>query len=215
MKTSLKLCGLRNESEVALVPAGGVAGFVIGVPTSPRNLTKESAAALIDHVPKEAEAWAVVVDPTTTMIHELFDEVGVDRVQIYGGVPADLDFLEIHHLVPSLPVPLAGASGEPPKVPPAEDYPRLHLDAAGAPLPDGSPILPNWEICAQIVDSQPGRKFTLAGGLVPENVGEALTAVRPWGVDVAAGVEREPGVKDSARVQAFIAAIEAYESTHN
>ncbi|MCI4351139.1 MAG: hypothetical protein L3K15_06475 [Thermoplasmata archaeon] len=214
MRTSLKLCGLTREADVVLVPPGGVAGFVIGVPSSPRNLTKEVAAELLDHVPKEAEAWAVVVAPSSSMIHELFDEVGVDRVQVYGGLPTDLEFLEIHHLVPSLAVPPAGVAGEPPKVPPAEDYPRLHLDAAGDPLSGGSGTVTNWEICAQIVDAQPGRKFTLAGGLVPENVGEALAAVHPWGLDVTVGVEREPGVKDPDRVRAFIAAVEAYESTH-
>ncbi|MCI4318873.1 MAG: phosphoribosylanthranilate isomerase [Thermoplasmata archaeon] len=212
MKLSLKLGALTRAEDVALVPSGGVAGFLIGAASSPRNLTKEAAAALIEHVPKEAEAWAVVVSPSADDVHALFDEVGVDRVQVYGATPDGLEFLEIHHLVPSLPVPPVGVEGESPKVPPAEDYPRLHLDAAGDPIATGSALVPNWEICAQIVDAQPGRKFTLAGGLTAENVAEALGIVHPWGLDVTVGVEQNAGVLDPARLHAFVAAIEAFET---
>ena len=212
MKLSLKLGGLTRADDVGLVPAGGVAGFLIGAPASPRNLTKEAAAALIERVPKEAEAWAVVVGPTADEIHALFDEVGVDRVQVYGAIPDGLEFLELHHLVPSLAVPPVGVEGESPKVPPAEDFPRLHLDAAGDAVASGSARVPNWEICAQIVDTQPGRKFTLAGGLTAENVAEALGIVHPWGLDVTLGVERAPGVLDPSRLQAFVTAIEAHET---
>ncbi|HZY69692.1 MAG TPA: phosphoribosylanthranilate isomerase [Thermoplasmata archaeon] len=211
MKTSVKFCGLRDPATIGLVPAGGVAGFVIDVPDSPRNLASTDAAALVGQVPKEAEAWAVVVDPTADQIHRLFDEVGVDRVQVYGAVPEGLEFLEIHHLVPSLPVGLPGSGAPAPKVPPAEDYPRLHLDAAGQPLPGGSGVRPDWETCAQIVDTQPGRKFTLAGGLTAENVGEALAQVHPWGVDVSSGIERERGVKDPERMRAFLEAVTKFE----
>ena len=49
----------------------------------------------------------------------------------------------------------------------------------------------------------------LSGGLTPENVGEAIAQVRPWAVDVASGTEREPGVKDPAKVEAFVAAVRA------
>lgn len=214
MKTSVKFCGLRDPATIALVPGGGVAGFVIDVPSSPRTLSTSEAAALIEFVPKEAEAWAVVVDPTAEQIHGLFDEVGVDRVQVYGAIPEGLEFLEIHHLVPSLAVGLPGSGAPPPKVPPAEDFSRLHLDAAGQPLPGGSGVVPDWEMCAQIVDAQPGRKITLAGGLTAENVGEALARVRPWGVDVSSGIERERGVKDPERMQAFLAAVTKSEEGH-
>ena len=214
MKTTVKFCGLTQAESVALVPAGGIAGFVIDVPESPRNLTIDRVAALIDNVPTEAEAWAVVVDPPADVIHRLFDEAGVDRIQVYGAVPADLEFLEVHHVVPSLPIPPPGSDAPDPPIPPAEDYSRLHLDAAGGPLPGGSGIRSDWTRCARIIDTQPGRKFLLAGGLNAENVAQALAEVRPWGVDVSSGVESSPGVKDPARMNAFLAAIERYESQH-
>jgi phosphoribosylanthranilate isomerase len=214
MKTFVKFCGLRDPAHIKMVPAGGAAGFVINVPASPRNLSPESAVDLIAHVPTEAEAWAVVVDPSADLLHRLFEEVGVDRVQVYGKIPAGLEFLEVHHLVPSVPIPPSAAGSEEPMIPPAEDFPRIHLDAAGQPLPGGSGTRPDWEMCARIVDGHPGRKFVLAGGLAPENVADALGSIRPWGVDVSSGIESAPGVKDPAKMQAFVQAVEAFESGH-
>jgi phosphoribosylanthranilate isomerase len=214
MKTFVKFCGLKEPAAVALAPEGGAAGFVINVPASPRNLTIADAVALIEHVPTGAEAWAVVVDPTTDLIHQIFDEVGVDRIQVHGKIPDGLDFLEIHHLVPSLPVPASPDAGPIPELPPAESYPRVHLDAAGGPLPGGSGTRPDWGICATLVQKAPGRKLVLAGGLTPENVAEALSAVAPWGVDVSSGVESSPGVKDLDRMRAFLAAVEGWEKSH-
>lgn len=88
------------------------------------------------------------------------------------------------------------------------------MDASGGPLPGGSGIRPDWEVCARLVDGNPGRKFVLAGGLTAENVGEALATVRPWGIDVSSGVEGAPGQKDIAKMRAFVAAVLAFESTH-
>ncbi len=214
MRTFVKFCGLTDPESLAEVPDGGAAGFVIDVPQSPRNLAPERAAELIANVPPDAEAWAVVVRPSAELIHRLFDETGVDRVQVYGPVPGGLEFLEIHHLVPSVPVAPAGADAPMPTIPPAEDFSRVHLDAAGQPLPGGNGTRPDWEVCARIVDAHPGRKFVLAGGLTPENVGDALATVRPWGVDVSSGVESRPGVKDVEKMRAFVRAVEAFEKGH-
>ncbi|MGA8276507.1 MAG: phosphoribosylanthranilate isomerase [Thermoplasmata archaeon] len=214
MKTFLKFCGLSRDDTLAEVPAGGAAGFVVNVPDSPRNVSIERASELVALVPSEAEAWGVVVNPSAELLRQLFDEVGVDRIQVYGEVPDGLDFLELHHLVPSVPVAQAAAGTPDPTVPPAETYPRIHMDASGGPLPGGSGIRPDWEVCARLVDGNPGRKFVLAGGLTAENVGEALATVRPWGIDVSSGVEGAPGQKDIAKMRAFVAAVLAFESTH-
>ncbi len=214
MRTFVKFCGLKEESTVKEVPSGGAAGFVVEVAASPRNISLEVAASLIEHVPTEAEAWAVVVNPTAELIHRLFEEVGVDRIQVYGPVPAGLEFLEVHHLVPSIPVGPPGGNLPEPTVPPAEDYPRIHLDAAGQPLPGGSGARPDWEVCARIVDANPGRKFVLAGGLTAENVADALATVRPWGLDVSSGIESAPGVKDIEKMRAFLHSVTDYESSH-
>ncbi|MCI4368105.1 MAG: hypothetical protein L3K09_00870 [Thermoplasmata archaeon] len=212
MKTFVKLSGLTEPEAVKLVPDGGAAGFIIDVPGSPRSLSIEAAAALLDSVPTEAEAWAVVSRPSAELVHRLFDEIGVDRVQVYGPIPDGLEYLEIHHLVPSLPVPAAGSSDPDPPVPPADDYVRLHLDLAGDPLGGGSEHRPDWERCARMVNEQPGRKLVLAGGLTAENVAEALGVVRPWGLDVGRGIERPTGGADPQLIRAFLAAVKATES---
>jgi phosphoribosylanthranilate isomerase len=214
VKTFVKLCGLTDPATVPEVPAGGAAGFVVDVPGSPRTLGTEAAARLVELVPPEAEAWAVVVAPSAELVHRLFDEVGVDRVQLYGAVPAGLEFLEVHHIVPSVGIPTSSPGSELPHIPPAEDHPRIHLDAAGQPLPGGSGTRPDWELCAQLVDRNPGRKFVLAGGLSAENVADALATVRPWGVDVSSGIESAPGRKDVEKMRAFVRAVEKFEEGH-
>jgi phosphoribosylanthranilate isomerase len=214
VKTFVKLCGLTEAEVCRAVPDGGAAGFVIGVEASPRNVTPERAAELVAEVPNGAEVWAVVANPSAELIHSLFDSVGVDRVQVYGPIPDGLEFLEVHHLVPSLPVGPAESGLPAPPVPPAESFPRIHLDAAGDPLPGGSGTRPDWAICAGLIESNPGRKFVLAGALTAANVAEALAAVRPWGVDVSAGVEDAPGHKDVAKIRAFLQAVEAHEKTN-
>ncbi len=214
MKTFVKLCGLREEAAIQRVPEGGAAGFVVGVPASPRNLTVEEIAERVPLVPSNAEAWAVTVAPTAELVRRLFDEAGVDRIQVYGAIPDGLDFLERHHLVPSLPLGRAGEPGSAPAVPPAEEFPRLHLDTGRGALPGGSGETGNWAVAAQLVNDHPGRKFVLAGGLTPENVTAALDEVHPWGVDVSSGIERAPGVKDLARIDQFLAAVAEYERRH-
>jgi phosphoribosylanthranilate isomerase len=214
MKTFVKFCGLRDAESVALVPSGGAAGFVVEVADSPRTLTVERVAELLESVPTEAEAWAVVVAPSEALIHRLFDEAGVDRIQVYGEIPTGLDFLEVHHLVPSVAVGVSGSGATEPTIPPSESYPRIHLDAAGQPVPGGSGVRPDWEVCAKLVDANPGRKFVLGGGLTPENVAEALALVRPWGVDVSSGIESTPGVKDLEKMRSFLRAVEEFEGTH-
>lgn len=211
MRTFVKFCGLRDPASLAEVPAGGAAGFVVGVASSPRNVTPEEARALVDRLPSEVEAWAVTVRPTAEFVRRLFDEVGVDRIQVYGPVPDDLDFLERHHLVPSVALPPQGTAGEPPPLPPVEEYPRLHLDTSGQTTPGGSAVRSNWEVAARLVDGNPGRKFLLSGGLSSENVFDALTSVRVWGVDVSSGIESAPGVKDPVKMRAFAAAVERFE----
>ena len=81
--------------------------------------------------------------------------------------------------------------------------PKLLVDAAVPQAYGGTGHLADWEIARALAQRA---EILLAGGLTPDNVAEAVRAVRPWGVDVSSGVEAAPGRKDPARVRAFIAA---------
>jgi phosphoribosylanthranilate isomerase len=207
VRTFVKFTGITDEHLLTAVPDGGAAGFVVDVPTSPHNLSIEAATALVEKVAPGVEVWAVTASPPAGLVHRLFDEMGVDRIQIYGTVPSGLEFLETHHIVPSLPIRPAGSDAALPRVPTPEEHPILHLDSVGDPLPRGSPDIPDWEACRGLVDAHPGRKLVLAGGLTVENVEEALLAVRPWGLDVSKGVQGPDGNLDPKMMQAFLAAV--------
>ena len=73
----------------------------------------------------------------------------------------------------------------------------------------GSGKVFDWKLCGE---APPGMRMILAGGLTPDNVGDAVAAVQPWGVDVLTGVEREPGRKDAVKVRQFVAAAKAAEA---
>src|SRR5580693_5487865 len=212
MRTFVRFGGLTNAAAAGLVPEGSAGGFVVGVPPSPRNLEESAVGELIDALPNGAEAWAQVQDPTADQVRRLFNDVGVDRIEVHGVVPEGLEFLEIHHLVPALPIPLPGIDGPLPKVPPPEDAPMLVLETVGPGLVDGHSVLANWEICQRIVDEQPGRKLVLSGGVTLENLAEALSLVHPWGVGVGAVLERVPGEYDPEKVRRFLEATSASEA---
>jgi phosphoribosylanthranilate isomerase len=81
----------------------------------------------------------------------------------------------------------------------------LMLDTAAGPYRGGSGVTFDWEVARRLAEELP---IVLAGGLTPENVGDAIARVRPWAVDVASGTETD-GRKDPARVRAFIEAVRA------
>ncbi len=210
MKTFVKFCGITDATALADAPEeDGAIGLVIGVPGSPRNLPIPRATEIAAEVPSRLEIWGVMVDPTLDAIREAFEGIGVDWIQVHGRIPEGLDRIEYHRIVPSVPVPPGGAEVEPPTPPEDAEFRRVHLDVAGGSMPGGTGATPSWPACARLVDALPGRKVVLGGGLTPENVGEAIAHVHPWGVDVSSGIESSPGRKDPDRMRRFRAAVRA------
>lgn len=215
MRTFVKFCGITDEHAIELAPEDGAIGLVLDVPSSPRNLTFERAAELAEKVPPHAEVWAVTVNPSSETVSRIFNEVGVDWIQVHGALPESLEWVERHRLVPSVAIPSGGEEVEPPVLPVDDQFRRIHLDVAGEAMPGGTGHVPSWPACARVVEASPGRKVILGGGLRAENVAAALSAVHPWGVDVSSGVEDAPGHKDLGKMQRFLEAVAAWEEANH
>lgn len=190
--TWVKVCGLSRVEEVeAAVAAGADAvGFVFFAP-SPRNVTPDHARRLGTGAP--VVTVAVTVDLDADSLLHVAEVAGVQAVQPHGEHAAVAAAAAVSAGLAVLrPVAVDG----PPDLStvPADELPLLDSDAIGG---TGAPFDWSW---LDGVD----RRFVLAGGLGPENVAGAVARIHPWGVDASSGLESAPGIKDLARVAAFV-----------
>jgi phosphoribosylanthranilate isomerase len=193
----VKICGItRLEDGLAAARLGADAlGFNFW-PRSRRYLTPEAAAAVVAGLPAGILPVGVFVDPDRETLLRAIATSGVRAVQLHGDEPPEL--------CQGLPVPVVKGI----RVRDAHSLAQLAsyevagflLDSA-TPGYGGSGTAFDWTLAAEAAENVP---IWLAGGLTPENVGEAVRRVHPHGVDVASGVESAPGVKDLAKVEAFV-----------
>ncbi len=193
--TAIKICGLTRKEDVAAAVALGadLLGFNFAAP-SPRRITIETARDLAAAAPPDALKVGVFVRENRDAIARAVFEASLDLVQLHRPV----------HLadVAWSPVPIIAAVGA--EDPPTYDVlPRLSAILWDASTGRGS--VGDWSALASR-RSLPVRQF-LAGGLTPENVGDAIRRLRPDGVDVASGVESAPGIKDPDKLERFFAAV--------
>jgi len=205
----VKICGLRTPADVAAVAAAGAgyAGFVF-FPKSPRHLTIAAARDLALGAPDGLCKVALVVDMDDAGLDAIVEAVPLDMLQLHGHESADR-VAEVKARY-GLPVMKAmGVAGE-------DDLALLRemslvadqllvdaKPAPGAALPGGNGLAFDWRLLV-------GRKWLcpwmLAGGLTPENVAQAIRLTGARQVDVSSGVESAPGVKDAAKIAAFVEA---------
>jgi phosphoribosylanthranilate isomerase len=187
--TVVKFCGMTRTEDLALACELGVAavGFVLW-PRSPRHVQTSTMSALIRTLPREVVPVAVFVDPTAEDIDRAVD-AGARIVQIHGRAPAFARSAE-HWRAVSLDDDLAA-------LPPSA---TLLLDAHDPDRRGGTGRTIDWERAVPIAAA---RRVMLAGGLTPANVAAAIRQVRPYGVDVASGIEERPGIKSAAAMRAF------------
>lgn len=191
--TWIKLCGMRTESDVAAAQAAGAdaVGFVTAQRSSrfvsPATAAEIGAGCSIarflvteDEPPEEVLAAALLA--------------GVTGVQPHGEHARDAALLALAAGYDVL-YPIIVAPGA-----------DLEAPTGAIPILDGPVPGSGIGIDLSMVASPPAQ-FVVAGGLTPDNVGEVLTRLRPYGVDVSSGIERERGVKDPELMQRFVEAV--------
>lgn len=201
MRVFVKICGLSTPRAVAAaVEAGADAlGFVFA--ESPRQVTPKRAAQLCRDVPPVMIRVAVMRHPAPAEWQAVAETFEPDWLQTDAP---DFAGLDVPERFGRLPVVRDTDALDPSALPAAE---LLLFEAAGS----GQGMQADWDRAAQLAA---GRQIVLAGGLTPDNVGEAIARVRPYGVDVSSGVESRRGVKDTGRIAAFIEAVRDAERHH-
>jgi phosphoribosylanthranilate isomerase len=206
----IKICGIKTlESALAAVKAGAdMLGFNF-YPLSPRYITPEKCAEIVASLKLRGARFTgvgVFVNEPVQQMLEIMADCGLDLAQLSGD--------ELTENLSALPGKTFKAV-RPRSLPEADELlskfgrvqaPALLVDAHVEGAYGGAGETGDWAVARHLAQQAP---ILLAGGLNPENVAAAVTAVSPWGVDVASGVESSPGVKDPAKISAFIAAARA------
>jgi phosphoribosylanthranilate isomerase len=199
MAVRVKICGItRIEDLDAACAAGADAlGFVFYA-KSPRNLEIEQAAALIKSLPPFIQSVGLFVDAEPTFIRHVLDHAPLDTLQFHGDESPDYCRQFARPYLKAIRVrqdkDLVKCAAD------YDDARGLLLDAYVPGVPGGTGERFDWSL----IPAGLSRPIVLSGGLTPENVADAVRQVRPWAVDVSSGVERSKGIKDAARVAAFI-----------
>jgi len=202
----IKICGVTRGEDAELLAELGVDAIGLNFyPKSPRFVTLEQARSLLPHCGPFMSTVGVFVSNDPLVDHAEALSLGLRAWQTYSEKPVHIDGISSAH-IPAY------------RVKTAEDLERVRRDLAvvrpAAVLIDsyvpgelgGTGHVAPWHLLAEF---DPGAPLILAGGLTPDNVAEAIRIVRPWGVDVASGVESAPGIKEEGRVRAFVEAVRA------
>ena len=195
----VKICGITNPKDGRMAARLGAdaVGFNF-YRRSPRYVTPERARAILAALPPFITPVGVFVNEAPDKVHEICEFVGLDTAQFHGDErPRDLQGYSRLKRIKAV------------RVATERDVQRLELYQVEAYLLDAS--VPgqlggtgetfNWELAREALRCGP---IILAGGLTPENVEEAIQVAEPYAVDVASGVETEPGVKDRDLMEEFI-----------
>lgn len=194
----IKICGITNlDDALRTVEAGADAlGFVF-FQGSPRNISPDAAAAIIRRLPPFVQTVGLFVNEEPETVNAIADRCGLDLVQLHGDESAEYCRLVKRRIIKAIRVKDASSLDA------MGDYPvaACLLDAWSPAARGGTGTTFNWYIAAGAAAAQP---IILAGGLTPDNVADAIAAVKPYAVDVSSGVECAPGIKDAGLVARFI-----------
>lgn len=206
----VKICGLTRPEDAELADASGAAYLGVIFAGGPRQRPVAQARATL--AGRRARKAGVFAEQEPGQIADIAAEVGLDVVQLHGV--AHVERVQAVRAATGLEVwaVLRTADGVLPENAEdiAEEADALVVDALVPGQLGGTGVAVPWIVLGESLDAmERGHRVVLAGGLTPENVEEAIDYVSPMIVDVSSGVESSPGIKDHARVRAFIAAAHA------
>ena len=214
--TWIKICGITNlEDALTAADAGANAVGFVFYKQSPRNISPEIAREIVAQLPAEVEKVGVFVDESPERIIAVADRSQLTGLQLHTGSPStchgqqglNVGNRKVYLALPAAVFLDAGAqwvgSNQRSSV-----ITAIVLDSGTSEQPGGTGKSFDWQKAALLVEAMTkSTNVVVAGGLNPLNVAEAIRILKPWGVDVASGVEASPGKKDPKKVQAFIAAV--------
>lgn len=201
----VKICGLRRAEDAAAAVAAGAdaLGFNFWKGT-PRYISPAEVVRILENVPPGVLTVGVFVDEKPERVLEIAAETGIGALQLHGSEPPEyLDRLGTYVKIKALKV---GPEFQPEQLTRYRSASLFLLDGFVAGMVGGTGRTFDWSLAEK---AKAYGKIILAGGLTPKNVAEAVRAVRPWGVDVASGVEEQPGKKDPRLIREFIQAVRA------
>jgi phosphoribosylanthranilate isomerase len=197
-----KICGItRIEDALAAAEAGADAIGLVFYAKSPRAVDVQQARAIIAALPPFVSTVGLFVNASRCELNEILEAVPLDLLQFHGDeTPADCDgfhrpWIKALRVRPGDDLDAqckhyANASG-------------ILLDTFVAGVPGGTGEAFDWSLVPQRLS----KPIILAGGLNPGNVGQAIAQVGPYAVDVSGGVEQAKGIKDAAKIEAFVRAV--------
>ena len=206
-RVRVKVCGItRKEDLLAASEAGADAvGFVVGVASSPRNLSLAEAERLIRQVPPFIKSVLVTVPRSIDEFSD-YEKINPDAIQIHGENLQVLDAVRL-----KLPnTILIGAINTQFTVDldlalkTTKLFDAILLDSYSKGQYGGTGIIHDWKLSKQIRQLIQPKPLILAGGLNSKNVAKAVEIVEPYGVDVSSGVEQKPGIKSYRKIVEFI-----------
>jgi phosphoribosylanthranilate isomerase len=200
----VKICGItrHEDAEQAAALGAWAIGFILW-PQSKRVADPAVAAGIARALRRRVELVGVFVNPTLDEVVQATEGIGLTHVQLHGDEGPSFCAAVAQRTGLSVIKALGVGSGA--DILAAERYHTDYhlLDAAAGAAYGGTGRTWDWDLLARRRSRIP---MILSGGLEPDNVGTAIASARPWAVDVSSGVESAPGVKDPAKVEAFLTA---------
>ena len=202
MRTRIKICGITSveDARIAVESGADAIGLVFYAP-SPRNVGLAQARAIVAAIPPFVTAVGLFVDPAEDQVESVLGACSLDLLQFHGDEAPD--FCGAFSLPYIKAARVRADSDLVQYLSPYHTARGWLLDAYHDRLYGGTGASFDWKL----IPPDLARPVILSGGLTPDNVGAAVRQVRPWAVDVSSGVESAKGIKDAAKIAAFIAGV--------